>query len=194
MVAGARCWRTGPCSASSSCRSSSSPSGTRRWRRVSRHTPRKLAGCPRTDSAGRMPPTLGLSSSANSSPCGSSAVAAAVDSSRQQPPCGHSRGWSSRSADGSIRPRRSCVRSSDWACLEHLRGRYNSFQSMVWTVAGVIGPASAGLLLGNQQAGWWVVAVVGGTALAALMFLELHRHLTPDQDGRADIASGVAAH
>jgi MFS family permease len=77
---------------------------------------------------------------------------------------------------------------------EHLRGRYNSFQSMVWTVAGVIGPASAGLLLGNQQAGWWVVAVVGGTALAALMFLELHRHLTPDQDGRADIASGVAAH
>jgi len=67
---------------------------------------------------------------------------------------------------------------------EHLRGRYNSFQSMVWTVSGVAGPATAGILLGNAMAGWWVVAVVGGTALAALMFLRLHRHLTPAQDGR----------
>jgi MFS family permease len=67
---------------------------------------------------------------------------------------------------------------------EHLRGRYNSFQSMVWTVSGVAGPATAGILLGNAKAGWWVVAVVGGTALAALMFLRLHRHLTPAQDGR----------
>ena len=67
---------------------------------------------------------------------------------------------------------------------EHLRGRYNAFQSMVWTVSGVAGPATAGILLGNAKAGWWVVAVVGGTALAALMFLRLHRHLTPAQDGR----------
>ena len=67
---------------------------------------------------------------------------------------------------------------------EHLRGRYNSFQSMVWTVSGVAGPATAGILLGNAKAGWWVVAVVGGTALAALMFLRLHRHLTTAQDGR----------
>ncbi len=67
---------------------------------------------------------------------------------------------------------------------EHLRGRYNAFQSMVWTVSGVVGPATAGILLGNGKAGWWVVAVVGGTALAALMFLRLHHHLTPAQDGR----------
>lgn len=67
---------------------------------------------------------------------------------------------------------------------EHLRGRYNAFQSMVWTVSGVAGPATAGILLGNAKAGWWVVAVVGGTALAALMFLRLHRHLTPARDGR----------
>jgi MFS family permease len=67
---------------------------------------------------------------------------------------------------------------------EHLRGRYNAAQSMVWTIAAVLGPATAGLLLGNHLAGVWVIATVGGTGVAALLFVRLRRHLTPRADGR----------
>ena len=74
---------------------------------------------------------------------------------------------------------------------EHLRGRYNSAQAMVWTTASVLGPATAGLLLGNGLAGVWVTATVGGTALAAALFLRLRRHLSPSADGRVAV-SGTA--
>ncbi len=68
---------------------------------------------------------------------------------------------------------------------EELRGRYNSLQSMVWTVSSIIGPALAGLLLGNGLAGVWVACVVAGTALASALFLRLRRHLSAAEDGRA---------
>ncbi|HET6698967.1 MAG TPA: MFS transporter [Nocardioidaceae bacterium] len=66
---------------------------------------------------------------------------------------------------------------------EELRGRYNALQGMTWTVAMIIGPALAGLLLGNGLAHVWVICTVGGTALAAVLFAGLRRHLTPAQDG-----------
>ncbi len=66
---------------------------------------------------------------------------------------------------------------------EELRGRYNALQGMTWTVAMIIGPALAGLLIGNGLAHVWVACTVGGTALAAVLLLRLRRHLTPDQDG-----------
>ena len=67
---------------------------------------------------------------------------------------------------------------------EELRGRYNALQGMTWTVAMIVGPALAGLLLGNGLAHVWVACTVGGTAVAAVLFLRLRRHLSPLQDGR----------
>jgi MFS family permease len=67
---------------------------------------------------------------------------------------------------------------------EELRGRYNALQGMTWTVAMIIGPALAGLLLGNGLVQIWIACTVGGTALAAVLFLNLRRHLSPLQDGR----------
>jgi MFS family permease len=66
---------------------------------------------------------------------------------------------------------------------EELRGRYNALQGMTWTVAMIIGPALAGLLIGNGLAHVWVACTVGGTALAAVLFLNLRRHLTRVQEG-----------
>jgi MFS family permease len=67
--------------------------------------------------------------------------------------------------------------------VEELRGRYNALQGMTWTVAMIIGPALGGLLIGNGLAHVWVVATVGGTAVAAVLFLSLRRRLSPAQDG-----------
>jgi MFS family permease len=67
---------------------------------------------------------------------------------------------------------------------EELRGRYNALQGMTWTVAMIVGPALAGLLLGNGLVHVWVGCTVGGTALASVLFLNLRRHLSPLQDGR----------
>lgn len=66
---------------------------------------------------------------------------------------------------------------------EELRGRYNALQGMTWTVAMIIGPALSGLLIGNDLAHVWAVCTVGGTAVAAVLFLNLRRHLTSAQDG-----------
>jgi MFS family permease len=66
---------------------------------------------------------------------------------------------------------------------EELRGRYNALQGMTWTVAMIVGPALAGLLIGNGLAHVWVACTVGGTAVAAVLLLRLRRHLTPQQDG-----------
>lgn len=66
---------------------------------------------------------------------------------------------------------------------EHLRGRYNAMSSLVWNVAGVVGPAIAGLLLGAHLGGLWIAVVVGGCLVAGAAALRLRRTLTPAQDG-----------
>jgi MFS family permease len=66
---------------------------------------------------------------------------------------------------------------------EHLRGRYNALGSSTWTVAMVLGPAIAGLMIGNGLALLWVVSTVGGTLVAAVLLLRLRHHLTDAQDG-----------
>lgn len=76
---------------------------------------------------------------------------------------------------------------------EELRGRYNALQGMTWTVAMIIGPALAGLLIGNGLAHVWVGCTVGGTALATILLLRLRRHLTPAQDGLAVPEVSLAA-
>ena len=66
---------------------------------------------------------------------------------------------------------------------EDMRGRYNALQGMTWTVGSIVGPAMAGMLIGYGRPHVWVLCVVGGTALAAVLFLNLRRHLTDAQDG-----------
>ena len=66
---------------------------------------------------------------------------------------------------------------------EHLRGRYNAMSSLVWNVAGVVGPAIAGLLLGAHLGGLWIAVVAGGCLVAGAAALRLRRTLTPAQDG-----------
>ncbi len=66
---------------------------------------------------------------------------------------------------------------------EHLRGRYNALSSMAWTVSMVVGPAGAGLLLGNGLPLIWLLLTVGGTAAGAGAFLHLGRRLTSSQEG-----------
>ncbi len=73
---------------------------------------------------------------------------------------------------------------------EHLRGRYNAFGSLTWNVAGVVGPACAGLLLGADHPVWWIAVVVGGCLVASVATVGLRRHLTPAQDGRAPVLVG----
>jgi MFS family permease len=71
---------------------------------------------------------------------------------------------------------------------EHLRGRYNALASMTWTISMVVGPATAGLLLGNGLPGVWVALTVGGTAVAAVGFVLLGRSLSRRQEGLTDEA------
>lgn len=66
---------------------------------------------------------------------------------------------------------------------EEMRGRYNALQGMTWTVGSIVGPATAGLLIGHGLPHVWVGCVVGGTALASVAFLSLRRHLSDVQDG-----------
>lgn len=72
---------------------------------------------------------------------------------------------------------------------DELRGRYNAMGSMIWGVSGIVGPVSAGPLLGAGQAGLWVTMVVGGSLIASLIALSLRSRLTPEQDGRLPAAA-----
>lgn len=74
---------------------------------------------------------------------------------------------------------------------DEARGRYNALGSMIWGLSAVIGPVTAGPLIGAHRSTLWVIMVVSGCALAALLALNLRRHLTPEQDGR--FASGPKA-
>jgi MFS family permease len=68
---------------------------------------------------------------------------------------------------------------------DELRGRYNALGSMVFGLASIVGPVTAGPLIGGGHAGVWVVLVITGSVVAALLALNLRRHLTPVQDGRS---------
>jgi MFS family permease len=66
---------------------------------------------------------------------------------------------------------------------EDLRGRYNALQGMTWTVGSIVGPAMAGMLIGHGLPHLWAGCVVGGTAVAGLLFLGLRGRLSDVQDG-----------
>ncbi|MEH1165819.1 MFS transporter [Micromonospora sp. CPCC 205539] len=67
---------------------------------------------------------------------------------------------------------------------DELRGRYNAMSSMIFGISGVIGPVTAGPLIGAANGMVWVAVVVGGCLVASLVALSLRRLLTVEQDGR----------
>ena len=69
---------------------------------------------------------------------------------------------------------------------EHLRGRYNAFQSVLWGVSGALGPVIAGIFLSANRGLLWALALALGCTVAALIALQLRQHLTADQDGIAE--------
>jgi MFS family permease len=66
---------------------------------------------------------------------------------------------------------------------EHLRGRYNSFQSLLWGVSGALGPLVVGLLLSRSMGVEWTLVLAAGCTVAALLALRLGRYLTPGEEG-----------
>jgi MFS family permease len=68
---------------------------------------------------------------------------------------------------------------------ERLRGRYNSVQSLLWGVAGSLGPLLSGAFLGRGLGIGWTVALAFGCLLGALLALRLGHFLDPEQDGLA---------
>ncbi|MEU6203192.1 MFS transporter [Micromonospora musae] len=75
---------------------------------------------------------------------------------------------------------------------DELRGRYNAMSSMIFGVSGVIGPVTAGPLIGAADGKVWVAAVVGGCLLASVVALSLRRLLSPTVDGRVAADQSVS--
>ncbi|MFE9201097.1 MFS transporter [Micromonospora sp. NPDC007230] len=67
---------------------------------------------------------------------------------------------------------------------DELRGRYNAMSSMIFGISGIIGPVTAGPLLGAAHGRLWVAVVVGGCLAASALALSLRPLLTAAQDGR----------
>ncbi|MEU0551234.1 MFS transporter [Micromonospora sp. NPDC005979] len=76
---------------------------------------------------------------------------------------------------------------------DELRGRYNAMSSMIFGISGVIGPVTAGPLIGAANGMVWVAVVVGGCLAASLIALSLRRLLTVEQDGRVTIVPPTPA-
>jgi MFS family permease len=66
---------------------------------------------------------------------------------------------------------------------EHLRGRYNSVQSLLWGVAGSLGPLMSGAFFARDLGTGWTAALAAGCLLGALLALRMGRFLTPEQEG-----------
>ncbi|MFI5845305.1 MFS transporter [Catenuloplanes sp. NPDC051500] len=66
-----------------------------------------------------------------------------------------------------------------------LRGRYNAVMSINWGISGILGPVTAGPLIGAGGGALWVGLTVGGCLVASLIALSLRGLLTPAEDGRA---------
>lgn len=67
---------------------------------------------------------------------------------------------------------------------DELRGRYNASSSIIFGISGVIGPVTAGPLIGAGGGTYWVLLVIAGCLTASLLALSLRSLLTPEQDGQ----------
>jgi len=66
---------------------------------------------------------------------------------------------------------------------EHLRGRYNSVDGLVWVFAGAAGPAISGIMLQFELVTAWIGLILLGQIIGGVSVLRLRRVLTPAQDG-----------
>lgn len=66
---------------------------------------------------------------------------------------------------------------------EHLRGRYNAFQSVLWGVSGALGPLFTGLFLQRNAAALWAGTLAVGCLAGSWLACGLRGHLTARQDG-----------
>ena len=68
---------------------------------------------------------------------------------------------------------------------EHLRGRYNATQSLVWGVSATLAPAIAAAFFDNGLSQWWPLGVGCATLVGGALMLNLRRHLSAAEDGVA---------
>lgn len=67
---------------------------------------------------------------------------------------------------------------------DHLRGRYNSAQSVTWSMGSVLAPVATGLLIGAGLGVLWASFLTVGCVIGGLAAQRLRRVLTPAEDGR----------
>jgi MFS family permease len=65
----------------------------------------------------------------------------------------------------------------------HLRGRYNATSALSWQLSSVIGPLTAGAMLGAGLPAAFILGLVGILVAVAVLAIRLERHLTPAQNG-----------
>jgi MFS family permease len=66
---------------------------------------------------------------------------------------------------------------------DHLRGRYNAANSVAFQIAAVLGPTSAGLLIGNGLAAAYITILLVGCAVLVGLLLTLERRISPAANG-----------
>ena len=67
---------------------------------------------------------------------------------------------------------------------DHLRGRYNSAQTLTWSVSAALAPVLSGLLIGAGRGAMWAATVGIGCLAAAAYAQTLRRVVSPEEDGR----------
>lgn len=66
---------------------------------------------------------------------------------------------------------------------DHLRGRYNAANSVAFQVAAVLGPISAGLLIGHGLAAAYIIMLLGGCGVLVVLLLTLEGRISPAANG-----------
>ena len=67
---------------------------------------------------------------------------------------------------------------------DHLRGRYNSAQSLTWNLGAMGAPLASGALIGAGRGALWALLVGVGCVLAGLYAQTLRRMLSRSEDGQ----------
>ena len=66
---------------------------------------------------------------------------------------------------------------------DHLRGRYNAANSVAFQLAAVLGPISAGLLIGHDLAAAYIGMLLLGCIVLVGLLLNLERRISPAANG-----------